>query len=454
MANSRSRPSPDLSGPIAAALAAHCTDGSRLLLGYSGGLDSTVLLHGLASLRAQHGWRVECAHVHHGLSPNADRWADFCAAQCRLLDLPFSVLRVEVSRVSPDGLECAARDARYAALHAHARDRGLDTLLTAHHADDQAETLLHNMVRGAGLLGLAGMPAWRAADADRVATLRPLLGVPRSALEAHAQAHGLGWIDDESNADTRYARNYLRRDVLPVLTARWPRAAEAMSGVARRLAEAQTLLDGLAARDAEALAETTQWGRCYRLDGLIALDAARQRNLLRWLLRQHGARTLPNEPWLDEWRRQLAVAQATSACPVAHAGVAGISHRGALWLMPDFDPPAERKWSGEPVQAWGAGQIRFEPVSGQGLAASVVAQGHVTVRARAPGDRLPRGPGRPRAGIKQIAQECGLPPWLRDRVPIVCVDGRPVWMPGCDIAPPFLAAADETGWLPRWHPAG
>lgn len=453
MANSRSRPSPDLSGQLADAIAAHCTDGSRLLLGYSGGLDSTVLLHVLAALRAQQGWQLECAHVHHGLSPNADNWADRCAAQCRALGLPLSVLRIEVSRVSPDGLECAARDARYSALHTHAHERGLDTLLTAHHADDQAETLLHNMVRGAGLLGLAGMPGWRAADADRVATLRPLLGVPRSALQAHAQAHGLSWIDDESNADTRYARNYLRREVLPALTSRWPRAAEAMAGVARRLGEAQTLLDGLAARDAEAIGEATQWGRCYRLDGLIALDAARQRNLLRWLLRQHGARTLPNESWLDEWRRQLAVAQATSACPVAHAGVAGISHRGKLWLMPDFDPPDERRWSGEPVLAWGVGQIVFQSVNGQGLAASVVAQGQVSVRARGPGDRLPRGPGRPRAGVKQIAQECGLPPWLRDRVPIVCVDGRPVWMPGCEVAPPFSAAPDEAGWLPRWHPA-
>lgn len=422
------------------------------MLGYSGGVDSTLLLHLLASVSGEQGWQIACAHVHHGLSPNADAWADACAAQCSALGLPFALLRVSIPVNPSGGIECAARDARYAALHAHARENAFDLLLTGHHADDQAETLLHNMVRGAGLLGLAGMPARRPGDPEHVASARPLLAVSRNVLEACAREHGLSWIEDESNADTRFARNYLRREVMPRLSARWPRTAETMAGLARRLAEAQSLLDELASADAAALSQRVEWGICFSLDRLTALDAARQRNLLRWLLRTHGARTLPNEPWLDEWRRQLCSAEAKAGCPIVHAGVAGFCHRGALWLMPDYVPPtAAVLHDGSPL-SWGPGQLSFDPVIGRGLARASLVAGHYTIRARAAGDRVQRGPGRPRAGVKQIAQESGLPPWLRDRAPILCADGIPVWMPGCEVAPPHAAAAGKPGLLPRWHP--
>jgi tRNA(Ile)-lysidine synthase len=458
MENSRNRQSPDaialpLFSRIDAALAAHCPPGSRLLLAYSGGVDSSVLLHALAALRHTHDWRIECAHVHHGLSPHADAWADACAAQCSALDIPFVLHRVTVPTASPDGLESAARNLRYKALHAHARRRGVDVLLTGHHADDQAETLLHNMVRGAGLMGLAGMPGWREPDAERVATLRPLLAISRATLDAFARELGLSWIEDESNGNTRFARNYLRRNVMPALAARWPRAAETMAGVARRLAEAQGLLDSMADTDADALTLKTPWGRCFRLDGFAALDAARQRNLLRRLLRTHGARTAPNEGWLDEWRRQLCSAQVTAECPVAHAGVAAFCHRGMLWLMPDVSPLPEVAWHGDQVVDWAPGRLEFETVRGRGLALSAIESLRWTLRARVPGDRLQRGPARPRAGVKQIAQEAGLPPWLRDRMPILLADGRPVWMPGCEVSAPFLAGPEAPGWLPVWRPS-
>lgn len=452
MASSRNRLSPDLFHRLDATLAAHCAPGARLLLGFSGGLDSTVLLHALAALRVQRGWHVEALHVHHGLSPNADTWSAACAAACAALGIPFACERVTVPANSRGGPECAARDARYAALHAYAKGRVFDLLLTAHHADDQAETLLHNMVRGAGLLGLAGMPLLRASDATRVATLRPLLATARDVLDACARELGLSWIEDESNVDTRFARNYLRAEVMPHLSARWPRAAETMAGVARRLAEAQALLDQVAEADAGALSVQTEWGICYRLDGLTALDPARQRNLLRWLLRGHGAHSLPNEAWLDEWLRQLGTARPGAECPVAHAGVAGFCHRGLLWLMPDFNPRPEAAWDGSPTVTWGPGQVAFEPVTGRGFALAALDSTRLSLRSRAPGDRLQRGPARLRAGVQQIAQEVGLPSWLRDRVPLVCAGGVPVWMPGCEVAAPHAAAAGEPGLLPVWRP--
>ena len=271
-------------------------------------------------------------------------------------------------------------------------------------------------------------------------------------LEAAARARGLSWVDDESNADTRYARNYLRAEVTPVLASRWPRTAETLAGAARRLAEAQGLLDGLADSDAAAIALTTEWGNAWSINGLRALDPARQRNLLRRLLRLQGARTTPTEAWLDEWRRQVLAWQPGAECPVSHAGVAGFCHRGLLWLMPDLPAPVALNWQGETDIVWGAGRLQLLPVQGRGLSQSALAQAAPVLRARQPKDRVRRGPGRPRAGVKQIAQECGLPPWLRDRAPVLVVGREALWMPGCEPAEPWMAAPDEAGWMPLWTP--
>jgi tRNA(Ile)-lysidine synthase len=453
MENSRSRPSPDPFDRVAAVVAAQVSavlpDGAPLLLACSGGLDSTVLLHALAGTGR---WRLSCAHVHHGLSPNAETWAQHCAAEAASLGLPFALHRVEVALDSPDGIECAAREARYRVLDAQALSQGAAALLTAHHADDQAETLLHNLVRGAGLMGLAGMPAWRPSAPGRPAQLRPMLALSRSVLEAAARARGLSWVEDESNADTRYARNYLRAEVMPVLSSRWSRTAETLAGAARRLAEAQGLLDGLADADASALAVTTAWGQGWSIDGLRALEPARQRNLLRRFLRLQGARTAPTEAWLDEWRRQLLGWQPGAECPVSHAGVAGFCHRGLLWLMPDLPAPAALNWQGETDIVWAAGRLQLQPVQGRGLSQSALAQAAPVLRVRQPKDRVRRGPGRPRAGVKQIAQECGLPPWLRDRAPLFVVGREAVWMPGCEPAEPWAAGPGEPGWMPVWTP--
>ncbi|MBC7207078.1 MAG: tRNA lysidine(34) synthetase TilS, partial [Methyloversatilis sp.] len=169
-------------------------------------------------------------------------------------------------------------------------------------------------------------------------------------------------------------------------------------------------------------------------------------------LRRHGARTAPNEAWLDEWLRQIRAWQPGAECPVTHAGVAGVCHRGLLWLMPDQPSPTAVVWQGETDIAWGTGCLRFDAVIGRGFAPSSLPAGQLTIRVRQPKDRVCRGPGRPRAGVKQIAQECGLPPWLRDRAPILAVGREALWMPGCEPAPPWQAAPGEPGWLPVWTP--
>jgi len=251
------------------------------------------LLHAASRLAGDMDFRLIALHVNHGLSPNADSWAGFCATICRELGVPLDVVRVDVPRDTGEGLESAARRARHQAL----QERSADWILLAHHADDQAETVLHNLLRGAGVRGAAAMPPAR----GRI--LRPLLGLSRSTLLEYAQAHRLTWIEDESNADCRYTRNYLRREVLPVITSRFPRAGEQLAAAAARFREADALLDELAALDLHD--HPAEFPLPLKL--LRDVSANRARNLLRALLTAHGVQS-PDERRVGEFVRQVTTA--------------------------------------------------------------------------------------------------------------------------------------------------
>ncbi|MBN7138577.1 tRNA lysidine(34) synthetase TilS, partial [Lysobacter enzymogenes] len=231
---------------IPAALAA--LPAAPLCVGYSGGLDSSVLLHALAASPAARERGLRAWHVHHGLHPDADAWAAHCAQVCAGYGLELTVSRVSVARDGGDGPEAAARAARHAAF---AAGLGAGEVLTlAHHRDDQAETLLLRLLRGSGPDALAAMREWR--DCGRGRLWRPLLALPRAALEAYAREHALRWIDDPGNDEQRYDRNFLRHRALPLLRERWPQAPAALAQSARLQEEAAELLDG---EDAAALAQ-------------------------------------------------------------------------------------------------------------------------------------------------------------------------------------------------------
>jgi len=202
--------------------------GKRLAVGLSGGVDSVVLLHLLRELAPRHGFRLSAVHVHHGLSPNADDWARFCRKLCRGWVVPLTVRRVSVQKKGR-GLEAAAREARRAAFAAVAAD----AIVLAHHLDDQAETVLLNLLRGAGPRGAAAMQAAGRLGDKRL--LRPLLQVRRREILAYARAHHLEWIEDESNRDAALARNFLRLRVGPLLEERFPRWRESLARAALEL---------------------------------------------------------------------------------------------------------------------------------------------------------------------------------------------------------------------------
>lgn len=295
MAVSRNRLSIDLTARVGVFLATRLAPSGRLCVGLSGGCDSVVLLHILS--RLDFVGRLSAMHVHHGLSPNADAWVAFCTAYCASLGVPLMIRHVEVDMQGGVGLEAAARQARYAAFAGCASD----CLVLAQHRGDQAETLLHNLLRGTGVTGAAAMPAERQFGSLRL--LRPLLETSRREIESYAAENALDWVEDESNDDLAITRNFLRHQALTALSQRFPAAEAALAQAAANFAEASELLDDLAALDWSAAAQ----GEALRLADLRRLAMPRLKNLLRYRLRRLGWR-VPVAARLDEFARQLQTA--------------------------------------------------------------------------------------------------------------------------------------------------
>lgn len=295
MAASRNKPSADLPARVGKFLATHLTGNESLSVGLSGGCDSVVLLHILSQLSVAH--RLSAVHVHHGLSPNADCWASFCRNYCVWLKIPLLIQAVDVELGQGDGLENAARRARYEVFSGVKAD----CLVLAQHRGDQAETVLFNLLRGAGVMGAAAMPQARCFSGKPL--LRPLLDVSRAEIEAYALSHQLEWIEDESNQDISLSRNYLRQQIFPMLIERFPAAESSLAQAASNFSEAAVLLDELAEED-WCLAKE---GETAQLTVLRQLSSPRLKNLLRYRLRQLGWR-MPSATRLDEYVRQLQTA--------------------------------------------------------------------------------------------------------------------------------------------------
>lgn len=295
MAASRNKPPIDLKQRVADFLATRLSADAPLCVGLSGGCDSVVLLHLLSRLAS--GRSLQAIHVHHGLSPHADAWADFCCQYADQLGVNCKVVRVAVDRYSGLGLEAAARQARYAAFSAS----GLTHFFLAHHAGDQAETMLFNLLRGSGVSGLAAMPFER--TFDHVHFFRPLLACSRENIEQYAVNENLKWIVDESNADTRFSRNFIRHDLMPVIKGRFPAAEQTLFQASSNCAEADLLLGELAEIDWERMAEQG----AINMRRLRTLSLIRLKNLLRYRLRRLAWR-VPEASRLDEFARQLLAA--------------------------------------------------------------------------------------------------------------------------------------------------
>lgn len=429
---------------------------NRFWAAFSGGLDSHVLLHLLSESRHELPAPLSVVHVDHGLQPAAAEWAAHCRRICARLDLPLDVLTVQAAPVPGQSPEAAARDARYAAIAQLTGESGM--LLTAHHRDDQAETVLLQLMRGAGVDGLSAMPMcknWRGGW-----HARPLLDVARRELRDLAEAEGLDWVDDPSNACTNADRNFIRHEVMPVLSRRWPAAADSLASSAGLCAEAARIVDEQARVDLAGLTAATDhdWMAgmaCLRLDQVCALDDARARAAIRYWLRTRGAAPIPQRR-LREAVGQLCSARADAAVEIIWAGLALRRYRGYLWLVSAERAPVphtQRDWAGELLQL-GPGLGTIERVSAVGgIAPAHWRPGRVQIGYRAPGLRC-RLTGREGSrSFKDLAQACGIPPWLRDHLPVLYIDGDVAAVANCCVCQPYAAAQDAMGWHLRWTPS-
>lgn len=381
---------------------------ARVWVAYSGGLDSTVLLH---ALHAQGVPNLRAVHIHHGLQDAADDWARAARRSCRALGVPLSVRRVQVAAARGEGPEAAARAARYAAFADVLRPG--DLLATAHHRDDQAETVLLRALRGTGIAGLAAMPGLAPLGSARL--WRPLLDRSRDELRRYAEARQLAWIDDPHNADPRYARSYLRREILPRLGRHWPQALPSLARLAVRAAEAETLAAELAELD---LARVRVGDACS-VAGLLGLPALRRRNALyhAWIARGWPA---PSETRLEHLEREVLRARADAQPRLRHEHGELRRYRDRLyWLDPLPSAPAadfERPWPARTralALPGGLGRLRLARVPAVAL----------QLRFARGGERLkPAGAAHTRT-LKQLCQTAGLPPWVRERMPLLC-EGR------------------------------
>ena len=414
-----------------------------LLIAFSGGLDSRVLLELLAALQKNLNFTLRAMHVHHGLSPNADVWAEFCQATCASLHVPLAISKVKVVTDSGTGVEAAARSARYQALYADSADY----IVLAHHEDDQAETLLLQLLRGAGAKGLAAMAMY---DENR-RLLRPLLNISRSELLAFAKQNNLRWIEDESNENLSYDRNYCRHQVLPVVEQRFPAARQTLARSASHIAEASQLLDELAEIDAVNYVRDGQ----LSVVGLGSLSEARARNLLRWWLASYH-QSPPAAQRLHEMLRQLLNARKDASIKIAVDSAKGVWLRRyrefAYMEFNAIDLPIAMVWQGEAeLHLPDHSRLIFERAKGQGLAMERLGINKLRISHRLGGERFKPELDKPTRTLKHLLQEAKIPPWQRERLPLVYSDDVLAVVPGIGVACSLQAGPNEIGLVISWQ---
>ena len=423
-------------------------------IAYSGGMDSHVLLHGLADLRDSLDLvPLHAIHINHGLSEQANDWVRHCQSVCKQLAIPLQIIKVNAQPVPGQSPEETARNVRYDAL-ARAMQDG-SCLVTAHHRRDQAETLMLQLLRGGGVQGTAAMPnvnEFAKGEHVNCTHLRPLLDCGHEQLHAYAIAQQLDWVEDDSNSSTRYDRNYLRHRIMPELRQRWPAVDATLARVARRHAETAALLNDLAATDL--ISVQTGSPDCLDRVALSSLADARQRNLVRyWLAQQQLA--IPGHARLDEVLRQIHQAGADTMPCISWAGGEIRRYRNGIYAMQP--QPGLDGWQAEPwpdqdrIQCPDKqGYLERHSNPGNGIRASIWQHAEISVRYRSGGETFcPAGHAHHRS-LKNLFQEWAVPPWQRSRIPLLYVDDELAAVIGYRVADKYTASADEPGYVLQW----
>lgn len=422
---------------------------TSLCVALSGGLDSVVLLHALHQLN--NFLRIRAIHINHGLSTNANRWQQQCEAICQQLKTPLTVVRVDVEAAMAEhgeGLENSARNLRYEAFESLVNED--EILLLAHHLDDQLETLLLRLMRGAGLKGLAAIPARRVLGKGEL--YRPLLHAQKTELMEYGRHLGLQWSDDESNQDSQFDRNFCRNEVLPLLEKRWPGYRSAWSKSLQLIGEGDELTDTLGGIDLEEAKTEAETVLDLRL--LQALSKARRKNCLRFWLRKVGIgepgwtklETLVNELGRDDVGNRVLL-ETKRYQLVSHEGFLHLLRASVALLNPD------QEWQLDADSAYALannGKLQLEP--GGTLLVDRAKIQRLQIRYREGGEHL-KLPGRPNKSLKKLFQESTIKPWLRQQVPLLFAGEDLVFVPGVGAAEAYAVADNSsTGWTIVWTP--
>jgi len=416
-------------------------------IAYSGGLDSHVLLHVLASIQNKIKPKLVAVHINHGISNDADSWVKHCQKICEDHVIEFQTFSVDLSHKSDKGTEAIAREKRYEVLGNLINSH--DLLFTAHHMDDQLETILLQLMRGAGPDGLVGMPQVR--EFSKGNLVRPFLDYSREELHDYALSESLSWVEDESNKSNKYDRNFLRNRIIPELVTRWPGALKTVQRAAGHQAEARSLINEISRSDLEVVCESKYTK--VDISKVDNLSSIRKKNVLRAWIKKNKLE-MPDAQIIEKIIAEVMHANIDRNPCVKWKGGEVRRYRGYLYIMkllPAHDVELSKLWNLKESLKLTSGKLKAVSGKGRGIKKAMLSNDTVEIRYRQGGEQL-RPSGRVETHeLKKLFQEQGIVPWLRDRIPLIYYDNELIAVADLWVGSKYAATEAEAAWQIIWE---
>ena len=409
----------------------------------SGGCDSMVLLHALNELKDELNFKLNAIHIHHGISPNADKWLSFCVNECEKIKVTHKEKKIDIQSERHLGVEGAARKLRYEALD-QLRE---ETLTSAHHQNDQAETLFLQLIRGSGLKGLASMPHYH----EGRDIWKPLLNVNRKTIKEYAELNNVLFIEDESNLDMHYDRNFLRHEIFPILSERFPHLIKTLTRSVNHIAEGLNLTETIAKEDAKSFFSDD----LSRLSLMMTKELPKDRviNLIRWWLNKNFI-LMPSKKTIDNLYEQIIKIKKDNSLLIKISNKINVrAFQDELWLV-KFEPllePYEIIWRGEDkVLLPDQSQLIFKSVKGAGFSLEKLGAKALRIQNRIGGEKFKPSLNQPSRTLKYLLQKSKIPPWQREKIPLIFSEDTLVAVPNFGIHHEFVADDDKIGLTIEW----
>lgn len=417
------------------------------MIALSGGVDSSVLLHLMheASMENQE-IKLEAVHIDHGISTKSHEWSEFCRTKCEILDIPYQSFKIDDPRSNGESPEASARKYRYALLGNLLKHECV--LLTAHHQNDQCETMLLQLLRGGGLSGISSMPEIQ--EFGRGYLARPLLNIDQEEIKCYAIDKGIEWIEDESNIDTNIDRNYIRHNVFPLIKQRWPSASKTISRTARHAAENLTLSQALAKQDY--IKAKIVGVKILSVSSVQQFSYARQRNLLRYWIREHD-KPVPSTVIMGRILTESIESEVDRNPLVRWDKTEVRRYRDRLYIL-DPLPEVDKNTFFTLEQASESlplGKISYDYTIGNGINAELLKNRTVSIGFRDGGETIFPYNSPYKRRVKKVMSECGVPPWLRDLMPLVFIDNELAAIPGIGVDKKWTALSGQSSISLHWH---